>query len=98
MSRAEMHGCCAGPYRTARSQAGERLNPDPLARKEDVSFQGTEAAVEAGAAESGEDCAESIPDRNGDGFGACAKVEGYVDPAGWCVLWESTEEHEAADR
>jgi hypothetical protein len=78
-----------------------RLNPAPLARKEDVSFQGTEAAVEAGAVESGEDCgncAESLPDRNGDGFGACAKVEGYVDPADRCGLWESTAEHESEER
>jgi hypothetical protein len=54
-----------------------------------------------GAAESGDDCgncAEYLPDRNGDGFGACTKVEGYVDPADWCVLWESAEEHEAEER
>ena len=98
MSRARVHGCCAGPYRTARSQAGERRNPNQLARKEDMSFQGAEAAVEAGAVESGEDCPEYIPGRNGDGFGACAKVEGYVDPADWCVLWESTAEHESEER
>jgi len=88
------------PYRTARSQAGERRRLDRLARKEDVAFQEAEAAVEAGSAEPGEDCgscAEYIPDRNGDGFGACAKVEGYVDPADWCVLWESLEEHEAEE-
>jgi len=89
------------PYRTALSQAGEERELDQLARKEDVSFQEAEAAVESGAADPGEDCgncAEYIPDRNGDGFGACAKIEGYVDPADWCVLWESTAEHEAAER
>lgn len=92
------HGPVPGPYRTALSQAGERRDPERLARKEDVSFQEAEAAVEAGSAEPGEhcgNCAEYIPDKNGDGFGACAKVEGYVDPADWCVLWESIEEHEA---
>nr|WP_241966869.1 hypothetical protein [Haloplanus aerogenes] len=92
------HGPVPEPYRTALSQAEERRDPDQLARKEDVSFQEAEAAVEAGSAEPGEDCgncAEYIPDKNGDGFGACAKVEGYVDPADWCVLWESIEEHEA---
>jgi hypothetical protein len=86
------------PYRTAPSQAGERRELDQLARKADVAFQEAEAAVESGAAESGQDCgncAEYIPDKNGDGFGACAKVEGYVDPADWCVLWESIEEHDA---
>jgi hypothetical protein len=89
------------PYRTALSQAAERRDPERLARKEDVAFQEAEAAVEAGSAEPGQDCgncAEYISDKNGDGFGACAKVEGYVDPADWCVLWESTEEHEAEER
>lgn len=42
------HGPVPEPYRTARPQAGERRTPDRLARKEDVSFQGTDAAVEAG--------------------------------------------------
>jgi len=91
------HGPVPEPYRTALSQAGERRDREQLARKEDVSFQEAEAAVEAGTAERGDDCgncAEYIPDQNGDGFGACAKVEGYVDPADWCVLWESIAEHE----
>ncbi|WP_262342809.1 high-potential iron-sulfur protein [Haloplanus rubicundus] len=95
------HGPVPEPYRTAPSQAGERRELDRLARKEDVAFQEAEAAVESGAAEPGQDCgncAEYIPDRNGDGFGACAKVEGYVDPADWCVLWESMEEHESEER
>jgi len=94
------HGPVPEPYRTARSQAGERRRLDQLARKEDVAFQEAEGAVEAGSADPGEDCgncAEYIPDKNGDGFGACAKVEGYVDPADWCALWESIEEHEESE-
>jgi len=94
------HGPVPEPYRTALSQAGERRDREQLARKEDVSFQEAEAAVEAGSAEPGQDCgncAEYIPDKNGDGFGACTKVEGYVDPADWCVLWESIEEHEEGE-
>jgi len=77
------------PYRTARPQVEERRDLDRLARKEDVAFQEAEAAVEAGSADPGEgcgNCAEYIPDKSGDGVGACTKVEGYVDPADWCVL------------
>lgn len=94
------HGPVPEPYRTALSQAGERRDPEQLARKEDVSFQEAEAAVEAGSADPDENCgncAEYITDKNGDGFGACAKVEGYIDPADWCVLWESPEEHDEAE-
>lgn len=82
-------------YRTATSQAGEKRDPDALVSKEDVQFQEAPDAVEAGLAEEGqscENCAEFIPDENGDGFGACAKVEGYIGPEDWCALWESIEE------
>ena len=85
------------PYRRALSQANEERDPDMLFTKETVQFQEADDAVEAGLASEGSDCgncAEYIPDKNGDGFGACAKVEGYVDPEDWCVLWESIEEAE----
>lgn len=84
-------------YRTADSQAGERRDPDSLVTQEAVQLQGATEAVEAGLAEQGhtcENCVEFIHDRNGDGFGACAKVDGYVDADDWCSLWESVEEHE----
>ncbi|ELZ92969.1 hypothetical protein C440_12649 [Haloferax mucosum ATCC BAA-1512] len=85
-------------YRTARSQADEERNPDELFPKADVKFQEATDAVEAGLTQSGRDCdncAEYIPDKNGDGFGACARVEGYIGPEDWCSLWESIEEAEA---
>ncbi|ELZ80331.1 high-potential iron-sulfur protein [Haloferax larsenii] len=85
-------------YRTALSQADEGRNPDELFTKEATQFQEATDAVEAGLAQEGQDCgncAEYIPDKNGDGFGACARVEGYIDPADWCSLWESIEEAEA---
>lgn len=92
-----VHGPVPEPYRTATSQAGEDRNPDELQTKEAVRFQEADQAVAEGLAEEGNDCgncAEYIPDKNGDGFGACAKVEGYIDPQDWCVLWESIEEEE----
>ncbi|WP_049917638.1 high-potential iron-sulfur protein [Haloferax denitrificans] len=86
------------PYRTALSQANERRDPDDLFTKEAVKFQEADDAVEAGLTEAGRNCgncAEYIPDKNGDGFGACAKVEGYIGSEDWCSLWESIEEAEA---
>ncbi|RDZ45186.1 hypothetical protein C5B91_07310 [Haloferax sp. Atlit-10N] len=91
------HGPVPEAYRTALSQANEQRDPENLFTKEAVKFQEADDAVEAGLTEAGRDCgncAEYIPDKNGDGFGACAKVEGYVDPADWCSLWESIEEAE----
>ncbi|WP_394349864.1 MULTISPECIES: hypothetical protein [Haloferax] len=85
-------------YQTALSQANEERDPNQLLTKEDVQFQEADDAFDAGLAVEGTNCgncAEYIPDKNGDGFGACAKVEGYIDPEDWCVLWESIEEAEA---
>ena len=86
-------------YRTAESQAGEQRDPDDLQSKESVRFQEASEAEEAGLITPGPNCgncAEYIPDQNGDGFGACARVEGYIDPEDWCVLWESIEEAEGS--
>ena len=84
-------------YRTALSQADERRDPDDLRTKEAVRFAEAEDSEFAGPGQSCENCAEYIPDKNGDGFGACTKVEGYVGPEDWCTIWESIEEHEAGE-
>ena len=88
----------AGPvpeaYQTASSQGGETRDPEALVSKADAQFQEAEDAVEAGLAAEGNNCgncADFIPDQNGDGFGACAEVEGYADEADWCALWEAYE-------
>jgi len=85
------------PYRTATSQGGETRDPSNLRTKAAVQFQEASDAVAAGLARQGnscENCAEFIPDQDGDGFGACAKVEGYVASEDWCVLWEAMGEEE----
>lgn len=79
------------PYRTAESQGGNRRDPENLQTKQAVRFQEAEAAVDAGLITPGPhcgNCAEYVPDMNGDGFGACAKVEGYIDPQDWCAIWQ----------
>lgn len=81
-------------YRTADSQAGNPRVPDDLVPKADVQFQEASDAVEEGLTQEGNDCAncaEYVPDTNGDGYGACAAVEGYIGPEDWCSLWVAFE-------
>jgi hypothetical protein len=83
-------------YRGATSQANEeRMPEDQLVTKASVNFMEASDAVEEGLAPEGEacsNCAEYITDKNGDGFGACAKVQGYIGTEDWCDIWESIEE------
>ena len=88
------NGPVPAEYRTATSQAGEERRED-LVAKQTVQFQEASEAVAAGLADEGQscaNCAEFIPDKNGDGFGACARVQGYIGAEDWCTLWESIEE------
>ena len=78
-------------YRTASSQVGEGRNPDDLLSQEDVNLMESVDAIEAETAPPGQscgNCAEFIPDKNGDTWGACAKVEGFVAAEDWCSIWE----------
>jgi hypothetical protein len=78
-------------YRTASSQVGEERNPDDLFTHEEVSLTESVDALAEGTAAPGQscgNCAEFIPDENGDGWGACAKVEGYIAVEDWCSVWE----------
>jgi hypothetical protein len=82
-------------YRTASSQAGEERNPDELQSQEAVSLMESVDAIADGPAQPGQscgNCAEFIPDENGDMWGACAKVEGYIAVEDWCTIWEHVSE------
>jgi hypothetical protein len=82
-------------YRTAESQAGEARTPDDLLPQADVAFGESVDQIADGPAGPGQSCAtcaEYIPDKNGDGWGACAKVEGYIAVEDWCSEWESIAE------
>lgn len=83
------------PYRTASSIGGERREPEALQTKADVQFSAYDEALENSAHQPGRSCGnchEYIADKDGDGFGACAAVEGYIDAADWCVIWEALPE------
>ncbi|MFB6165775.1 MAG: high-potential iron-sulfur protein [Haloarculaceae archaeon] len=87
-------------YRTATSQGGEARDPSTLKSKDVVRFQEAEKAVEAGLAQEGqrcENCAEFVPDENGDGYGACAKVAGYIGAEDWCSLWEGLDDSDSSE-
>ena len=75
---------------SGRPSPSERT-PDDLRTQEEVSLTESVEAIEEGLTQPGSscgNCAEFIPDRNGDTWGACAKVEGYVAVEDWCTLWE----------
>lgn len=81
--------------RTAKSLCGEKRDPDALQSRDGIKWMDISKAVEQGLAEEEQECehcAEYIPDKNGDGYGACLKVEGYWSPEDWCSLFESVEE------
>ena len=87
-------------YVSATSLGGERRDATDLFAKADVGF----AEYDEASAESGHrpghccaNCADYIPDKNGDGFGACAEVEGYVDGADWCTVYEGLPEPEVPE-
>lgn len=66
-------------YATAAAQGGTTRDPDSVARKQAVDYQSTPR--------DGQQCSNCrfyIPDKNGDGLGACAVVEGMIEPKGWC--------------
>lgn len=82
-------------YRTAMSQGEEERDPDDLRTQEEVNLTESVEAIADGVALPGQSCgtcADFIPDKNGDTWGACAEVEGYVAVEDWCTVWEHVTE------
>lgn len=69
-------------YETATSLGGTQRDPDALSSKEAVQYQSTPNEGQRCS-----DCQFFITDMNGDGLGACAIVEGTIDPEGWCASY-----------
>ena len=74
-------------YATATARNGQQRDPDSLSTKAAVNYQDQPSD---GQQCSG--CQFYIPDKNGDGDGACAIVEGNVAPEAWCVSYVATED------
>ena len=73
-------------YATATAQDGTERNPDSVATQEAVMYQS-----EPKDGQQCSDCAFYIPDKNGDGLGACAVVEGTIEPQAWCSSYVAYE-------
>lgn len=81
-------------YETAAALNGRERDPGSLSSKEDVSYQ-----PEPQDDKQCSGCAFYIPDKNGDGTGACAIVEGNIEPNAYCVSYapfQGTDTPEAA--
>jgi nitrous oxide reductase accessory protein NosL len=79
-------------YRTATAIGGQARDPDGLSTKDAVSYQ-----AEPSDGQRCSDCRFYIEDRNGDGQGACAIVEGEIDPEGYCVSYVSVQNDDSGD-
>jgi len=73
-------------YETATSLDGTERDPGALSAQADVNYQ-----PEPSDGQQCSGCRYYIEDKNGDGMGACAIVEGTIDPAGWCVSYVAYE-------
>jgi hypothetical protein len=73
-------------YETATSIGGVERDPDALSSKEAVSYQ-----EEPSDGEQCSGCQYYVEDKNGDGQGACAIVEGTVAPEAWCASYVAAE-------
>jgi hypothetical protein len=76
-----------GEYETATSISGVERDPDALSAKDAVNYQS-----EPNEGEQCSGCQYYIEDRNGDGVGACAIVEGTIDPEAWCSSYVAVED------
>lgn len=83
----DLSGPVPEQYRTAESLSGTPRNPDSLQSKSASQYQS-----EPQGDQDCSNCTQYIPDKDGDGLGACALVEGKIEPAGWCALYSRYEE------
>jgi hypothetical protein len=74
-------------YETATSLSGTQRNPDSVSAKDAVNYQ-----AEPSDGQQCTGCQFYIEDKNDDGMGACAIVEGTIDPSGWCASYVAYEE------
>lgn len=80
----ELRGPVPAAYRTATSQGGMKRDPDELTSKGGANY--TSAGVKQ-REQTCADCRYYIPDKEGDGLGACSAVKGYIEPKAWCTLY-----------
>jgi len=75
-------GAVPAAYETATSIGGVQRDPGALSAQSAVDYQ-----EEPNGEEQCSNCRYYVEDRNGDGVGACAIVEGTIAPDAWCVSY-----------
>jgi nitrous oxide reductase accessory protein NosL len=73
-------------YETATARGGMERDPNNLSSKSTVNYQ-----EEPKNGRKCANCSLYIEDQNGDGTGACAVVEGNIEPDAWCVSYVEYE-------
>jgi hypothetical protein len=87
----ELEGPVPAAYRTATSQGGTKRDPGTLTSKGGANYSSAVGERKQTCAT----CRYYIPDRNGDGLGACSVVEGYTEPDAWCAIYAPYKETSA---
>ena len=77
-------------YRTATALNGQERDPRNLSTKDAVNYQS-----EPSGEKQCSNCRFYVTDKNGDGQGACAIVEGTIAPDAYCVSYSPHEEAES---
>lgn len=78
----DLSGHVPKTYRTATDLDGTKRDPNSLTSKGDVNYRSDGSGTSKCS-----NCRYFIPDKNGDGHGACSLVEGEIEPAAWCSLY-----------
>jgi len=73
-------------YETATALDGTVREPESVSSKRAVNYH---SVPEDGRQCAG--CRYYIPDKDGDGLGACAVVAGRIEPDGWCASYVSLD-------
>lgn len=80
----DLSGPVPETYREATAQVEDYTrNPDELMSKETADYQ-----HEPKFGNKCETCAKFVLDRNDDCLGACVRVEGLIEPWGWCENYQ----------
>ena len=69
-------------YATATALGGNKRDPDAVSSQSAVNYQ-----LDPKNGQKCSGCLYYIPDKNGDGAGACAIVEGIIQPDAYCVSY-----------
>ncbi|MFB6206008.1 MAG: hypothetical protein ABEJ05_05720 [Haloglomus sp.] len=83
-SAADLSKSVPAPYQGAESKGGLTREPSRLLPKSRGDYQ-----REPNGDQRCSRCSYYIPDKNGDCLGACVRIEGLIDPGGYCEYYRT---------